>query len=269
MHYRITEWARYQHYKDRDPPWIKLHRDTLTSQTWVSLTDAGRVLAIACMLVAAGTDNKIPADPGFMRRRAYLNKDPDFAPLVEVGFLELVNDDNTVADASKSEQPQASGTKCSSETEERQRRAEEEERAFGEFTLAQKRNGRPEPTKLTDDRRKKLRARLDEHGLEGWRKMLDMSDASEFLNKTFPLKFDWVVEPKNFRKVIEGNYASNGASGAQKNGAARTGDSLPPAEPWEQRMYGWHKGKFWQSGWGPRPGEPGCRVPTHLIGGTA
>jgi uncharacterized protein YdaU (DUF1376 family) len=47
-------------------------------------------------------------------------------------------------------------------------------------------------------------------------------------------------------------------------------DALPPAEPWEQRMTGWRQRKQWLPQlWGPAPGEPGCRVPTHLIGGTA
>jgi hypothetical protein len=268
-HYRIIEWAKYQHYKDRDPPWIKLHRDLLTSQTWVTLSDASRVLAIACMLIAAGTDNKIPTSPEYLKRRAYLNKEPDFAPLVAAGFVELVNDDNTVADASKVEQPLAVDTKCSSE--ERRDRGEEEERAFAMFALAAKRNNRPEPSKLTDDRRKKLRARLDEHGIDGWQKMLNLSDASEFLNKTFPLKLDWVLEPRNFRKVIEGNYANKSAP-PPRFPAKPDPQALPSAEPWEQRMQGWHQKRQWvPQVWGPRPGEPGCRAPKHLIGtgGTA
>lgn len=107
-HYRIIEWATYQQYKDRSPPWIKLHRDMLTSRTWVSLDDAGRVLALACMLVAAETDNKIPADAGYLKRRAYLHQDPDFRALVGVGFMELVSDANGLA----AEQPQASDTEC-------------------------------------------------------------------------------------------------------------------------------------------------------------
>jgi hypothetical protein len=98
---RLTKWAQYQHYKDRNPPWVKLHRELLTSQTWVELDDASRVLAVASMLVAAATDNKIPASPAYIRRVAYLNSDPDFAPLVRVGFVEIINENNEViSDAS-------------------------------------------------------------------------------------------------------------------------------------------------------------------------
>ena len=216
-HYRIVEWSRYQHYKDRDPPWIKLHRDLLTSQTWVMLPDAGRALAVACMLVAAGTENRIPADPNYLKRRAYLNKDPDFAALVEVGFLELVNDSNDVADASKAEQTLAFDTKCYSETEERREeereitdaQLEEVREAYAEFVFAAKEMKWPTPRNLDPDRKKKLRARLAEHGLEGWRQMLAEAKASDWLCNEFKLTFDWVLKPANFRKIIEGNYRDN------------------------------------------------------------
>ena len=214
-YYRIVEWSRYQHYKDRDPPWIKLHRDLLTSQTWVMLADAGRALAVACMLVAAGTENRIPADPNYLKRRAYLNKDPDFASLVEVGFLELVNETNDVAYASKEEQTLAFDTKCSSEERREEKRREEGitdsdledvREAYAEFVLAAQAMKWPLPRKLDPDRKKKLRARLSEHGRDGWTAMLNEAKASDFLRSKWPLKFDWVLKPENFRKVIEGNY---------------------------------------------------------------
>lgn len=102
---RIVNWAKFQHYRDRNPPWIKLHRELLTSRTWVSVDDASRVLAIACMLVASATDNKIPMDPNYLRRIAYLNSEPDFSQLFNVGFVELFEASTSAskspADASK------------------------------------------------------------------------------------------------------------------------------------------------------------------------
>lgn len=267
-HYRIVEWNHYQHYKDRDPPWIKLHRDLLTSQTWVTLSDASRVLAIACMLIAAGTDNKIPTSAEYLKRRAYLNKEPDFKSLVEVGFVELVNDDNAVADASKMEQPQATDTECySEESRDRDRdREEEEERAFGTFGLAAKRNGWPEPAKLSDGRRKKIRARLDEHGPDGWQNMLDLADASEFLKNKFKLSLDWVLEPRNFQKVIEGNYTGTQRAEPQKFGANASAPTRPSdGPPWEIILRTYKPGDYWSQMWGERPEDiPVGRVPTHI-----
>lgn len=225
-HYRIAEWAKYQHYKDRDPPWIKLHRDLLTSQTWVMLPDAGRALAVACMLVAAGTENKIPADPNYLKRRAYLNGEPDFAALVKVGFLEFVNDDNAVADASNAEQTLANDTKCYSETEERREEKndvnlselelEQVRDAYAAFVLTAKKHGWPTPRNLDADRKRKLRARLKDHGLDGWQQMLGEAETSDWLRTEFKLRLDWILEPRNFRKVIEGNYRNAAAEGPQR-----------------------------------------------------
>lgn len=89
---RIVEWAKFQHYKDRNPPWIKLHRELLTSNTWVELDDPSRLLAIVCMVLAADTGNMIPLDGTFIQRRAYLKRRPDVRPLVAVGFAEIVED---------------------------------------------------------------------------------------------------------------------------------------------------------------------------------
>ena len=90
--YKIPKWRDYQHYKDRSPPWIKLHFDLLTSETWLSLDDASRVLAVASMLIASRNEGRIPGSPTYMQRVAYLSGPANFAPLVECGFL-VVDDE--------------------------------------------------------------------------------------------------------------------------------------------------------------------------------
>ena len=117
---RILDWKEFQHYKDRNPPWIKLHSETLTSEYWVSLDDASRVLAVACMLVAArfSTDGSLPDDPEFIKRFAYLNSTPDFKPLIKCGFI--VDDTGCLQDACATLSSACSET----ETEERQSRGE-------------------------------------------------------------------------------------------------------------------------------------------------
>lgn len=96
---RIKNWKTYQHYKKRNPPWIKLHFAMLSSADWVMLDDASRVLAIACMLLASRNEGEIPDDPEYFQRVAYLNSPPDFKPLLKCGFLEDAS--AMLADASK------------------------------------------------------------------------------------------------------------------------------------------------------------------------
>ena len=121
----IREWGAYQHYRDRSPPWIKLHRSLLTSPTWVSMDDANRVLAVAIMLLAAATDNRIMADATYIQRVAYLNKRPDWSKLVAIGFLEIIDENGAastnLADASS---PHTNALP-EGETEQRQSRAED------------------------------------------------------------------------------------------------------------------------------------------------
>lgn len=93
---RIREWAKYQHYRDRNPPWIKLHIELITSFTWIALDDASRLLAVICMMLAGRTDNKIPLDRDFIQRSAYLKKRPNIQPLIDCGFAEVFESNEIV-----------------------------------------------------------------------------------------------------------------------------------------------------------------------------
>lgn len=89
---RILNWDKYQHYKDRNPPWVKLHQNLMTSEEWVSGSDSQKVLLVAMMLLAARHDNCIPNQPDYIRRVAYLDGDPDINWLIEIEFCELAGE---------------------------------------------------------------------------------------------------------------------------------------------------------------------------------
>ena len=46
-------WVRFQHYKDRCPPWIKLHRDLLNNRDFMRLPIASKALAPMLWLLAS------------------------------------------------------------------------------------------------------------------------------------------------------------------------------------------------------------------------
>lgn len=95
MVYRIKNWREFQHYKDRNPPWIKLHFSILSSKDWVTLDDASRVLAITLMLIGSKNEGLIDgSDSGleYIRRVAYLKKRPNIKPLILCGFLEIASE---------------------------------------------------------------------------------------------------------------------------------------------------------------------------------
>lgn len=61
--YRVRNWHKFQHFKDRRPPWIKLYRDLLDDREWHNLDgDASKTL-VMIWLIASEDDGNLPALP--------------------------------------------------------------------------------------------------------------------------------------------------------------------------------------------------------------
>jgi hypothetical protein len=69
----LTGWDTFQHYKDRDPPWIKLYRDILTTESWVLGSDTSRLVQVASMLLAVRYKNRIPLNWPLLKKVASLD----------------------------------------------------------------------------------------------------------------------------------------------------------------------------------------------------
>ena len=86
---KVKNWKEYQHYKDRNPPWIKLHRKILNDRNFMQLPTASRGLLLCLWVLAAEEDGYILYDEEELRFRLRLPElqlsDLDF--LVECGFL--------------------------------------------------------------------------------------------------------------------------------------------------------------------------------------
>ncbi len=87
----IKNWATFQHYKDRSPPWIKLHRALLDDFNFSSLPLASKALAPLLWLLAAETaEGSVSVDPDYLafRLRWKLSDvNAGLSPLIERGFL--------------------------------------------------------------------------------------------------------------------------------------------------------------------------------------
>jgi hypothetical protein len=117
---RVVNWEKHQHYKDRNPPWIKLHNTILEDPAVAALPDAAKAHLFGLWLLASRSENKIPADPAFVGKRINATTKVDLRLLMLLGFIELHPD--CLQDASN---PLAT---CSTETETEQRRAEKRQR---------------------------------------------------------------------------------------------------------------------------------------------
>lgn len=91
MTLRIPNWARFQHYRGRRPPWIKLHRDILDNEEFHCLPDASRALAPMLWLLASESeDGSLPDDLGKIAWRLRMTHEQCRAaiePLERAGFV--------------------------------------------------------------------------------------------------------------------------------------------------------------------------------------
>jgi hypothetical protein len=117
MDYKVKNWENFQHYKDRNPPWIKLHYELLTSRDWVKFDDASKLLALVCMMLASRNQGIIEGDLDYIKSVAHIRGKINLKPLIGSGFL------IPLADASTA-QADASTAQADAIIEERQRREE-------------------------------------------------------------------------------------------------------------------------------------------------
>src|SRR5262249_19540885 len=67
--FRVTNWDQYQHYKDRDPTWIKLYARLLDDYGFATLPDNSKWHLIGIFLLASKQGNRIPGDPRWVRKK--------------------------------------------------------------------------------------------------------------------------------------------------------------------------------------------------------
>ena len=83
----IKNWNQFQQYKDRDPKWIKLHRDILNDYEFDQLTEIQQNHLMKIWLLASKLDNKIPHDTTWIGRQIGAKSKVDIKQLVTHGFL--------------------------------------------------------------------------------------------------------------------------------------------------------------------------------------
>jgi hypothetical protein len=232
----LQGWQRFQHYKDRDPPWVKFYRDILTTESWVLGTDSSRLLQVASILLAARYGNQIPARLDLIKKVASLDLSERqykeaLDHLIATNFLEI--QECTDATGSVVQSASTALAKCSSEAEQSREEAEKNPPTpqggdsatdLHDQILAAYHELLPDLPAVRDwpeRRRRKLDARIAERVKAGkpankpeyWRALFTQVHGSDFLcgrkNDWRCPGLEWLLEPKNFTKVIEGAYRNN------------------------------------------------------------
>ena len=88
-------WGTFQHYKDRCPPWIKLHRDLLINREFMCLPLASKAIApLLWLLACESKDGVFDASIDELQFRLHLSsKDisDGLKPLIDKGFFTIAS----------------------------------------------------------------------------------------------------------------------------------------------------------------------------------
>ena len=71
----------------------------------------------------------------------------------------------------------------------------------------------PKVNKLSEKRKKAIKARLNTYTVEDFQKLFEMAESSSFLkgqnSRNWSATFDWLIADANMAKVLDGNYVDN------------------------------------------------------------
>ena len=77
----------------------------------------------------------------------------------------------------------------------------------------------PAVIKLTETRKRAIKARLKDYGLEEIKRAFSLAGQSDFLKGSsgWQASFDWLMKPANMTKVLEGNYTNRASPAGGKS----------------------------------------------------
>jgi hypothetical protein len=108
---KIKNWTKFQHFKDRRPPWVKLYRDILDDLEWHELDPLAAKVLVMLWLIASENNGRIP-DNKTLAFRLRLTEVKTKEIIIKLSHW-LEQDDMTTI----SEQYQSDSTERETETE--------------------------------------------------------------------------------------------------------------------------------------------------------
>ena len=84
---KVKNWTKFQHYKHRQPHWIKLYQSLLADYEFQRLPDPTKLHLILIWLFASTHEGLVPNDADFLRRRVGTRRSPDLKFLIKQGYL--------------------------------------------------------------------------------------------------------------------------------------------------------------------------------------
>jgi hypothetical protein len=228
---RIKNYKKFQHFKDRKPPWVKLYRDLLDDLEWHELDSKAAKVLVMLWLIASEDEGNIPPIKQLAFRLRMSEKDTEVCIIKLSHWLEQ-DDINAISTGYQSDSVE---TERETETE---KEAECISPPVGELpscnhqeviNLYHKHLPTLRRVEVWNETRKGyLRQRWREVADElsktkvveasdilGWfAEFFDHIGTSKFLmgkvnskdGRSFYADLEWILKPSNFAKIVEGKY---------------------------------------------------------------
>ena len=228
---RIKNYKKFQHFKDRKPPWVKLYRDILDDLEWHELDPKASKVLVMLWLIASEDEGNIPPIKQLAFRLRMSEKDTEVCIIKLSHWLEQ-DDINAIS------------TGYQSDSVETERETEKETEAecisppVGELpscnhqeviNLYHKHLPTLRRVEVWNETRKGyLRQRwrevadelsktktVESSDILGWfAEFFDHIGTSKFLmgkvnskdGRSFYADLEWILKPSNFAKIVEGKY---------------------------------------------------------------
>ncbi len=95
-YFRVAKWDTFQHYSDRNPPWIKFYNSTLEDPKIGTLKDDQKAHLFGIWLLASRLGNRIPADAEFIAKRINATSKVNLQLFESIGLIEYLGQDASI-----------------------------------------------------------------------------------------------------------------------------------------------------------------------------
>lgn len=89
---QVRDWEKLQHYKKRNPPWIRVYNEILEDYDFAALPDASKWHLVGIWLLASRLANRIPADAAWIGQRIGARSPVDLDALLRIGAIQPAPD---------------------------------------------------------------------------------------------------------------------------------------------------------------------------------
>lgn len=207
---KIKNWTKFQHFKDRKPPWIKLYRDILDDIDWHELPGESAKNLIMFWLVASENDGVLPD----IKCLAFRLRTTEKAINNTISTLSKWLEQDDITMISEGYQETRLETETETETDIRQPGPKTSGPTPADLMALWNKKAHPNLPRakfLTEARKRHARARLTEHSDQKfWDDLIVLVNNSPLLRGDkgpWKASFDWVLNPQNLAKILEGNYS--------------------------------------------------------------